>query len=450
VVSTDAGHELELLDVSRTLTHFGVNPRDRTDYAYRAVGVVTLAAKRLIQEFYGSAPGHSFFVGCSNGGRQAMMAATRYGREFDGVLAGAPPLHMSGALLQAPSAARSLAAIAPGSPSDSFSSDELDEVSRRIVARCDGLDGAADGFVLDPLACDQNITAYTAWCGIWPGSCLGLSPSRFAALEGMLRGPRATNGTLLYPSLTWDPGINAGSFRNWRIGSPLLPSFFELLGASGIPEIASVPPALQCADGLYTMGADGRFWKGSATKTPAQCTPSRARSWEYLKTVDIDQAYAAMNTVWNELGFPKSGRQELDVPSPSELAEFKAGGGKLVMYSGTADALVAYRDLTAYWDELRRVDTRADDFAAFYPVPGMSHCGGGRAADAFDLFNLLENWVKRGTSTPPPWEVSAQTRPSANAGDLDELAPGTRTLPLCRYPQRALWDRKAQRLMCKP
>ncbi|MFL5296649.1 MAG: tannase/feruloyl esterase family alpha/beta hydrolase [Phenylobacterium sp.] len=67
-------------------------PQRVIDYGYRSLKVSAFAAKAVVRAFYGATPAHSYFVGCSNGGRQALMAAQRYPEDWDGVLAGAPAL----------------------------------------------------------------------------------------------------------------------------------------------------------------------------------------------------------------------------------------------------------------------------------------------------------------------------------------------------------------------
>ena len=80
VVSMDGGHQ-GAGDAS-----FGADQQARLNLAYQSTGKVTQAAKLLIRQAYQAEPKHSYFMGCSNGGREAMLAAMRYPTEFDGVV----------------------------------------------------------------------------------------------------------------------------------------------------------------------------------------------------------------------------------------------------------------------------------------------------------------------------------------------------------------------------
>lgn len=90
VVSNDSGHGGGSRDVS-----FSEDQLARLNYAYASTGKVTTVAKQLIELMYQTKPNKSFFMGCSNGGREAMQAAMRYPQEFDGVIAGNPGFHLS-------------------------------------------------------------------------------------------------------------------------------------------------------------------------------------------------------------------------------------------------------------------------------------------------------------------------------------------------------------------
>jgi len=94
-MSTDNGHITDP-DASNGGNEQGWalgHPEKMVDFAYRAMHVSTVAAKTLVQRFYGRNAKESYFVGCSQGGHHALMEATRYPADFDGIVAGAPAWH---------------------------------------------------------------------------------------------------------------------------------------------------------------------------------------------------------------------------------------------------------------------------------------------------------------------------------------------------------------------
>ena len=88
VAATDTGHRASAFDASWALNH----PEKIVDYGYRSLQETSRAAKELVQAYYGRPARYKYFTGCSNGGRQALMAAQRFPEDWDGILAGAPAL----------------------------------------------------------------------------------------------------------------------------------------------------------------------------------------------------------------------------------------------------------------------------------------------------------------------------------------------------------------------
>src|SRR3989344_2012698 len=152
VLSSDAGH-------GAPTPLFGLDPQARRDYGYQAVGTLTPMAKDLIKGAYGKGPDRSYIAGCSNGGRHAMVAASRYADQYDGVLAGNPgfslPKAATAQLWKAQQYAKISPAGANGQPdlTKAVSPAEFQLIGRKIVERCDALDGATDGQVNDVQAC---------------------------------------------------------------------------------------------------------------------------------------------------------------------------------------------------------------------------------------------------------------------------------------------------------
>ena len=140
VLSSDAGHSN-----AQGGPAFGLDPQARLDYGYQAVGKLTPMAKQAIGLAYGKGPDRSYFGGCSNGGRHTLVAASRYGDDYDGFLAGAPGYNLPKAALANIFGAQRYASVATN-PSDigtGFTAAERQLVSAAVLARCDALDGAA-------------------------------------------------------------------------------------------------------------------------------------------------------------------------------------------------------------------------------------------------------------------------------------------------------------------
>ena len=88
--STDTGHKGLSRDSQWSVGH----PEKQIDFDYRAIHGMTAVAKAAIHAFYGRGADHSYFNACSNGGRQGLMEAERYPSDYDGIMAGAPALHL--------------------------------------------------------------------------------------------------------------------------------------------------------------------------------------------------------------------------------------------------------------------------------------------------------------------------------------------------------------------
>ena len=84
--ATDTGHSGSPVDATWAPGH----PEKVVDFGHRGIHEMTAIGKLVVQKFYGSAPRHTYFAGCSDGGREALMEAQRYPADYDGILAGAP------------------------------------------------------------------------------------------------------------------------------------------------------------------------------------------------------------------------------------------------------------------------------------------------------------------------------------------------------------------------
>lgn len=405
VASTDGGHATGAADAT-----FGMDPQARSDYGYNAVGQVTSTAKRLLQAHYGQNPARSYFLGCSNGGRDAMVAASRIADQFDGFVAANPGFNLPKAAIAQTWDSQQFffAAPAPGQlPKDTFPASAMNLVSSRILAKCDALDGVADGMVNDRVACQAAFQLATDvdTCTGAPGAAC-LTAAQKGALQKVFDGARNTAGQSLYASWPWDPGVAGQGWRFWKLDAGFAPlPFNTIIGAGATGYIFSSPPDQpNLADGGvgYQLG--------------------------FSMDTDAPKIFATTAT------YRESAMDFMTPPNPTQLTTLKARG-KLIVVHGTADPVFSANDTIAWYEALRSADASAGNYARLFLVPGMNHCSGGPATDRFDALKALEDWVERSTA---PEVLSA----TVNAADPDVIAagwPARRSRPLCAYPRQALW-----------
>src|SRR5262249_21968429 len=100
------------------------------------------------EAYYTAKVEHSYFDGCSTGGRMAMMEAERYPEDYEGVIAGDPMMsfytYTSRAVVQK---------AALSSPAAYIPEATIAAIDARVTERSDAIDGAKDGLVQSASAC---------------------------------------------------------------------------------------------------------------------------------------------------------------------------------------------------------------------------------------------------------------------------------------------------------
>ena len=386
VVSTDSGHQGR----NSADSSFAVDQQARLDHAYAAIGPVADTARTLIAARYGSPPAHSYYMGCSNGGRTAMMAAQRFPATFDGVVAGDPGFRLSHAAIAQAWDVRAFLRAAPHGPdgqpvlADALTPDDLRLVSDAVLKACDALDGLADGSVDAPSACRFDPATLRCPAG-QTDRCL--VPAKLQALEDVFGGVHDSAGRALYSTWPWDAGVSAPGWRAWKLGT----------ARTGTPNALNA---------TITPGSLGMYFT----------TPPRPG----LKLADVDFDAVAAQTAQTAA---------INDPTGTLMSSFAGRSGKLLVFHGNSDPVFSADDLTAYWRTL------ADDnggpealarWARLFTVPGMTHCGGGPALDDFDPLAAIEAWVEAGKA-PDVLPARGATFPG-------------RERPLCPYPSEPHYD----------
>jgi hypothetical protein len=403
VASTDGGHATGQSDST-----FAIDPQARSDYGYNAVGQVTTVAKKIVQARFGQLPARSYLLGCSNGGRDAMVASSRFADQFDGYVAANPGFNLpKAAIAEQWDTQQFMSAATTGQlPKDAFPATAMNLVAQKILDKCDALDGVADGMVNDRAACQAafSIASDVPTCtGAPDATCL--SAAQKTALQNVFGGARDSANRSLYASWPLDPGVSGQNWRFWKLDAGFAPlPFNTLIGAGAMGYVFTSPPdAPSLADGGlgYQLGF----------------------------SMDTAAAKIAATTAT----YMESALQFMTPPNPTQLTTLKARG-KLIVVHGTADPVFSPNDTMAWYDALNAADASAPGYARLFLVPGMNHCAGGPATDRFDMLTALENWVERGTA---PEAIVA----TVNAADPDVVAagwPATRSRPLCAYPKQAM------------
>ena len=152
--STDTGH------TGGTGSFALGHPEKLIDFGYRAVHEMTVKAKSIITEYYGSAPQYSYWNGCSAGGRQGLKEAQRYPGDFDGIIAGAsanPRTRLSAWELWVGQATLK-------DPESYIPKTKYPMIHQAVLAQCDAIDGLKDGLIQDPRQChfDPKVLACKA------------------------------------------------------------------------------------------------------------------------------------------------------------------------------------------------------------------------------------------------------------------------------------------------
>jgi hypothetical protein len=377
VVSTDAGHQGP--DAS-----FASDQQARLDYAYQALGKITAEAKAVIARFYGQGPKWSYFMGCSNGGRQGMMAAERYPLEFDGIIAGDPGFRLSRAAVGELWDTAQLAKIAPRDPqgrpiiSQALTPEDLKLLAKGALDACDGLDGLKDGLINDLHACRFDPKVLTCKAGE-KASCL--SPAKVSAIKAIFGGARDSKGRPIYAGWPYDAGVGDMGWRIWKMGSA------PTGAANGINQ---------------TMGQDALRRYFATPQDPA-LSP---QSFDFDRAVELTAETGAIND-----------------PTSTFMTSFVQHGGRLLIYQGLSDPVFSAEDIIGWYEKLARDAGPPQDWARLFLVPGMNHCQGGPATDRFDALSALQAWVETG---------KAPDRLTATGASF----PG-QSRPLCPYPQVA-------------
>jgi feruloyl esterase len=352
--ATDTGHSGA--SGSFALGH----PEKLIDYAYRSEHAMAVAAKAVVQTFYSSTPSHSYFNGCSTGGRQAIVEASRFPNDFDGIIAGAaanPKTHLDAwRMVMSQAMLKDTTTLIPPS--------KYAVIHQAVLNACDALDGVRDGLIENPQLCHFN--PETLRCKGPDGPDCLTAPQVESARVAMspLKDPKT--GAEIFP------GFEPGNELGWG----------RLLGG---PE-------------PYETAVD--TYRYVIFQNP---------DWNW-RTFSLERDLAQGDRVT---------QGTLAAVDPN-LTRFAGRGGKLLMYHGWADQDIAPRASVNFYlrtGEATQAPASNADWVRLFMVPGMQHCSGGEGPNTFDVVGALESWIERGRA-PASMLASHSTQ-----GRIDRTRP---------------------------
>jgi feruloyl esterase len=452
VASTDGGHAADGASTdAKAQALFGMDPQARLDYGYNAVTVTTSIAKAVLAKRYGSGATKSYFVGCSNGGRDAMVVSQRSPNEYDGVFACNPGFQLPQAAVNQAWDTQQFYSLSPAI-FDAFSQADMNYVTSRILAKCDALDGAVDGLVQDQAACATAFVPTTdlVTCpGTNDGTCL--SAAQKTVLASVFGGVKDSAGNSFYSSFPWDAGINYQGWRSWKMGRANVATSGAATGASqaisigafSLPTIFMSPSTLIIGDSVLTGSANALAYQRSVktlTNPGGTVDPADIYATSGIFTTP------SMSQTTRGVGFMVGNSLNYDT--------FKAHGSKLIVAHGTSDPVFSSTDTKNWYVALNAAyGGTAATFARYFPIPGMNHCSGGAATDKFDMVTALVNWVENGVAPDSVLATSRDQNYVYSAPWLPfkpTLIAAGITRPLCAYPNVARSTDGGTTWSCKP
>jgi feruloyl esterase len=308
------------------------------DYAYVALNTTREFAKAVIKAFYGRLPNHTYFNGCSNGGRNAYIAADHWPNEYDGIVSGCMGMDLTGQ-----TAAWLNLGSRVGTPAmPSF--DQWSAVTAAAVTACDALDGVTDGIIANQSACNFDVTPLQ--CGqptadSNPAICL--TAAQVQTVKDVTSDVKLADGTTIYSGFTW---------ADW---APHIPGWGLLGGGNAI----------------------------LATGDSTWFTAAKQQSF------NLDRDYPIF-----QYGFRIVGA----APDKSKVAAFVASGKKLISWHDGSDNLTSFNDHVRNYSTMTNIAkglglTNPSTNTRFFVVPGGSHSQG-QALTEVNWFNAITDWVE--------------------------------------------------------
>jgi feruloyl esterase len=371
---TDDGHESDSgTDGSWALGH----PEKLVDFGWRALKETTDVTKALTVAAKGAPPSVSYFSGCSDGGREALMEAQRFPNDFQGIVAGAPGNYQADLMTMRAGAYKVIRRSG-----GYLDTPQLDLIQKAVLTECGGTES---GFIRHPEVCKFD-------------------PTRLLCRSGQ------TSECLTEPQLNSIKALYNG-WHDPRSGRQKYPG--------------------------YEPGAEGqKIWKATIFGKNAANMDETSAGYQFALNYLRYFAFADPNFELSSLDMGAQAQAGVDRTAPildaenPDISSFRAHGGKLLQYHGWNDQNIPSRSSILYFNAVKAKMGDTSNFYRLFMVPGMLHCSGGAGPNKVDWLDALDKWV---TTNEAPRTLVAE----AGRETPTNVTKPAKTQLLCPYPQTA-------------
>jgi feruloyl esterase len=368
------------------------------------------AAMVIMERVYGRRPRFNYYLGSSQGGREALTVAQRYPADYDGIAANVPIVAFS-TLMLAPELIR----IQEKPLANWVTPAKVNAIRGEFIRQCDSLDGLADGIINNYIACraifdvTQGAANRKPWAAKRCPNNVDPNPADTSANACL------TDGQISTLEFT---------YSRYRFVTPL---------AHGQRTFGMWMPNTDPSGSGLILNARFRGQEGAGSDAPMH---------SHLGVLGVT-GFVMKNPSANPLDYVEGGAFDrrrlelspiLDSTSP-DLSAFAKRGGKMIVTIGTNDTLASPGAQLDYYQAVldRMGRSVINRFARLFVMPQADHglrgtnhsvTGDGRTVPAapipnrYDQWGLLFDWVENGIAPGMSVTVTA----------------GEKSLPLCSYP----------------
>jgi len=416
---SDSGHQLAFAPGPRrggppgpnaATDDWSLNEEAIANLGYAQMKKTHDAAMAVLERVYGERPRFNYYIGTSQGGREALTVAQRYPNDYNGIAVNVPIVGFS-TLMLAPELIR----IHEKPLANWVTPAKVNAIRGEFMRQCDTIDGLADGIINNYMACraifdvKQGAKNRHPWAAKRCANNVDPNPEDTSANACLTDGQISTV-EFTYSRYPFASPLAHGtrSFGMWLPNTD--PSGSGLIlngrfkGQEGAPDNAPMHAH------LGILGVVGFLMKDLA-----------ANPLDYAEGGALGARRLQLSTL-------------LDATNP-DLAAFEKRGGKMIVTIGSNDTLASPGAQLDYFQSVVDKMGRAtvDRFARFFVMPQTGHGlsgtnymvdGDGKTIPSlpipnrYDQVGLLFEWVEKNVAPGMSVTVTA----------------GEKSLPLCSYP----------------